>query len=110
VAVVDEQIQISHPDLSANYDSASSKSFQSPTTPYTSHGTNVAGVVAAARNSVCGVGVAYKSKFSSIALLGVPVSDATEAAALLYMLQRNHIYVNSWGPTDDGMTLDAPGM
>ena len=35
--------------------------------------------------------------------------DSAEATALVHELQHNDIYSNSWGPSDDGATLERPG-
>lgn len=59
-------------------------------------------------NDVCGVGVAYNSKVAGIRILSAPISDADEAAALNYAYQLNDIYSCSWGPPDDGKSMDAP--
>ncbi len=65
VAVVDDSLEIAHEDLAANVIPNGSWNFTSNTTDPTdltltsgSHGTSVAGLVAAARNSVGGIGVA----------------------------------------------------
>jgi kexin len=72
------------------------------------HGTRCAGEIAAIPNDVCGVGVAYRSKISGIRILSAPISDADEAAALNYEFQKNDVYSCSWGPPDDGKSMDAP--
>lgn len=73
------------------------------------HGTRCAGEVAAAKNDVCGVGVAYKSGIAGIRILSASISDADEASALNYGYQTNDIYSCSWGPPDDGRSMEAPG-
>jgi len=40
--------------------------------------------------------------------LSAPISDADEAAALNYEYQKNDVYSCSWGPPDDGRSMDAP--
>ncbi|KAG8227604.1 hypothetical protein J437_LFUL016797 [Ladona fulva] len=63
------------------------------------HGTRCAGEVAAARdNGICGVGVAYDSK----------VADLIEANSMGHEPDLIDIYSASWGPTDDGKTVDGP--
>lgn len=60
--------------------------------------------------SHCGVGVAYKATFAALRLISAAATtDAQEASALAYNSDNNHIYSNSWGPEDDGMTMEAPG-
>lgn len=74
------------------------------------HGTRCSGEIAAVKNDVCGVGVAYESKISGIRILSGPISDADEAAALNYGYNVTSIYSCSWGPPDDGRSMEAPGL
>lgn len=62
------------------------------------------------RNDVCGVGVAYDAKVAGIRILSKQISDADEAVALNYAYQDNQIYSCSWGPPDDGRSMEAPGI
>ena len=66
-------------------------------------------VAAEAYNGVCGVGVAYNASIGGVRMLDGIVNDAVEARAL--SLNPNHIdiYSASWGPEDDGKTVDGPG-
>lgn len=75
-----------------------------------SHGTRCAGEVAAARdNGVCGVGVAYDSKVAGIRMLDQPyMTDLIEANSMGHEPDLIDIYSASWGPTDDGKTVDGP--
>lgn len=57
---------------------------------------------------MCGVGVAYEAHVSGVRILSGPISDVDEAAALNYRYQENHVYSCSWGPPDDGRSMDAP--
>lgn len=77
---------------------------------YLSHGTRCAGEVAAARdNGICGVGVAYDSKIAGIRMLDQPyMTDLIEANSMGHEPHKIHIYSASWGPTDDGKTVDGP--
>lgn len=43
-----------------------------------------------------------------IRLLDGPVTDAMEATSLTYNMAFIDIYVCSWGPQDDGATVDGP--
>jgi len=36
------------------------------------------------------------------------VSDRVEASSLIYALDQVDIYCASWGPTDDGRTVEGP--
>lgn len=78
--------------------------------PWKSHGTRCAGEVAAARdNGVCGVGVAYDSKVAGIRMLDQPyMTDLIEANSMGHEPDLIDIYSASWGPTDDGKTVDGP--
>ena len=62
------------------------------------------------KNDVCGVGVAYNSKIAGLRILSGPISDADEAQALNYAYQNTSIYSCSWGPPDDGRSMDAPSL
>ncbi|KFU95447.1 Proprotein convertase subtilisin/kexin type 4, partial [Chaetura pelagica] len=74
------------------------------------HGTRCAGVVAAAANNrVCGAGVAYNAKVGGVRMLDGDITDVEEAQALSLHPQHIHIYSASWGPQDDGSTVDGPG-
>ena len=73
------------------------------------HGTRCAGEIAAAPNTACGVGVAYRAKIAGERILSGDVTDAIEASALSFAWDKNHIYSNSWGPWDNGGTVEGPG-
>ena len=66
-------------------------------------------MAAEAYNGVCGVGIAYNASIGGVRMLDGLVNDAVEAKAL--SLNPNHIdiYSASWGPEDDGKTVDGPG-
>lgn len=115
-AIVDDGLDFKSSDLGDNYYPEGSYDYndQSPDPlPRLSddqHGTRCAGEVAAVRNDVCGVGMAYDSKVSGIRILSKPIDDADEAAAINHQFNLNHIYSCSWGPRDDGQTMDAPNV
>ncbi|KAF6736979.1 Neuroendocrine convertase 2 [Oryzias melastigma] len=119
IAIMDDGIDYLHPDLASNYNADASYDFSSndpfPFPRYTddwfnSHGTRCAGEVsAAANNNICGVGVAYNSKVAGIRMLDQPfMTDIIEASSISHMPQTIDIYSASWGPTDDGKTVDGP--
>ncbi|KAK3581011.1 hypothetical protein CHS0354_013905 [Potamilus streckersoni] len=116
VAVVDDGLEWNNPDIMTNYNAAGSwdlNSDDSDPMPDASkesnhHGTRCAGEIAAVPNNVCGVGVAYGSKVSGIRVLDGLMTDALEATAFNKFLQINDIYSCSWGPDDDGKTVDGP--
>lgn len=64
--------------------------------------------MAALKNDVCGLGVAYNSKAAAIRVLSGTLSSADEAAAVNFGFQKTHIYSCSWGPKDDGLTMEKP--
>lgn len=121
IAVVDDGVQWRHPDLLENYVSATSVDIcEGGADPSPSlndyHGTSVAGTAAAARNDYCGVGVAPRASIAGVRLLGTWPTDAKEAAALSHACTTegvhakiNHVFVNSWGPADDGQRMEGPG-
>lgn len=116
IAIVDDGIQTSHPDLknnwregSANWNFRTNTENIQPTDTKEKHGTAVAGLaVAQAGNSICGVGVAPKAKFTGV-VLGLSSTDVYVAQALAHAYGINQIYTNSWGPIDDGKRLEKPG-
>jgi proprotein convertase subtilisin/kexin type 2 len=118
-AIMDDGVDYMHPDLINNFNAKASYDFSSndpfPYPRYTddwfnSHGTRCAGEIAAARdNDVCGVGVAYDSKIAGIRMLDQPyMTDLIEANSMGHEPNLIHIYSASWGPTDDGKTVDGP--
>ncbi|KFW91561.1 Neuroendocrine convertase 1, partial [Phalacrocorax carbo] len=74
------------------------------------HGTRCAGEIAMqANNRKCGVGVAYNSKVGGIRMLDGIVTDAIEASSIGFNPEHVDIYSASWGPNDDGKTVEGPG-
>ncbi len=116
VAIVDDGLDMYSDDLKDNYYAAGSYDFNDKTEepkPRLSddrHGTRCAGEVSAVKNNVCGVGVAYDSKIAGLRILSKAISDADEAIAMNYDFQHNLIYSCSWGPPDDGRSMDKPGI
>lgn len=116
VAIVDDGIDMYSNDLKPNYYAKGSWDFNDkvpepkPRLADDRHGTRCAGEVSAARNDVCGVGVAYDSGIAGLRILSKAISDADEALAMNYDMQNNDIYSCSWGPPDDGRAMDAPGI
>lgn len=118
-AIMDDGVDYMHPDLINNYNARASYDFSSndpyPYPRYTddwfnSHGTRCAGEVSGARdNGVCGVGVAYDSMIAGIRMLDQPyMTDLIEANSMGHEPNLIDIYSASWGPTDDGRTVDGP--
>ncbi|XP_013384579.1 furin isoform X2 [Lingula anatina] len=118
VTILDDGIEKDHPDLEKNYDSEASYDVNGndddPQPRYdfsneNRHGTRCAGEVAASsNNNVCSVGIAYDANIGGVRMLDGDVTDAVEATSL--SLRRDHIdiYSASWGPDDDGRTVDGP--
>uniref|UniRef100_A0A8C5CX86 Furin (paired basic amino acid cleaving enzyme) a n=1 Tax=Gadus morhua TaxID=8049 RepID=A0A8C5CX86_GADMO len=118
VSILDDGIEQNHPDLAQNYDPDASYDVNDgdpdPQPRYTQlddnrHGTRCAGEVAAvADNGICGVGVAYNAKIGGVRMLDGEVTDVVEAQSLSLNPQHIHVYSASWGPEDDGKTVDGP--
>jgi len=113
-AIVDDGLDFDSTDLNENFCAKGSFDFNNndplprPRLSDDYHGTRCAGEIAAVRNDVCGVGVAYDSKVSGIRILSGEITSEDEAASLVYGLDVNDIYSCSWGPPDDGRAMQAP--
>ncbi|WFC98294.1 kexin [Malassezia yamatoensis] len=114
VSLLDDGLDFRHPDLKANFDAKGSYDFNDhtplpePRLSDDQHGTRCAGEIAAVSNDMCGVGVAPDAHVSAVRILSGPITDADEAAALNYAYDTNAIYSCSWGPPDNGRSMDAP--
>ncbi|KAG7666121.1 KEX2 [[Candida] subhashii] len=115
-AIIDDGLDAQGEDLAENFNAKGSWDFNDnspvplPRLGDDYHGTRCAGEIAAVKNDVCGVGVAYKSQVSGIRILSGPITSADEASAMIYGLDTNDIYSCSWGPTDNGRTLAEPDL
>ncbi|XP_019130796.1 neuroendocrine convertase 1 isoform X2 [Larimichthys crocea] len=119
ITVLDDGLEWNHTDIYSNYDAAASYDFNDndpdPFPRYDStnenkHGTRCAGEIAMqADNNKCGVGVAYNSKVGGIRMLDGIVTDAIEASSIGFNPNHVDIYSASWGPNDDGKTVEGPG-
>ena len=101
IGIIDDGVQHSHPDLSANYDTTldhDARDGDDNAAPGTSdnHGTAVAGVIAAVEgNGIGGTGVAFDATIAGFRM-GFDFSTADDAELLT--LQANvDISNNSWG-------------
>lgn len=119
IAIVDDGLQHTHPDLNDNYIAAASFDINgndpdpSPVDTFDRHGTSAAGVAAAnGFNSLGVTGSAPNANLSGLRLIAGPSDDADEAFALTFAGQINDIYSNSWGPFDSpaatGYTAPGP--
>ncbi|KRT80455.1 Peptidase [Oryctes borbonicus] len=119
VTILDDGLEKDHPDLIQNYDPMASYDVNNqdsdPSPRYdmidsNRHGTRCAGEVAAtSNNSVCALGVAHGAQVGGVRMLDGDVTDAVEARSLSLNPQHIDIYSASWGPDDDGKTVDGPG-
>ncbi|XP_078071543.1 neuroendocrine convertase 1 [Mustelus asterias] len=119
LTVLDDGLEWNHTDIQANYDPEASYDFNDndpdpfpryDPTNENKHGTRCAGEIAMqANNKKCGVGVAYNSKVGGIRMLDGIVTDAIEATSIGFNPQHVDIYSASWGPNDDGKTVEGPG-
>lgn len=117
LTILDDGVQADHPDLIRNYDKNASYDINgnddNPTPQdngENKHGTRCAGEIAAeAGNEYCGVGVAYNASIGGVRMLDGTVTDEVEARALGLNPDHIDVYSASWGPDDNGKTVDGPG-
>lgn len=113
IGVVDDAVQIAHPDLAPNvaaelcWDFVNGDADPTPADTWESHGTRMAGIAVAAGNNGLGVsGIAYKARLAGLRLLAAP-PDVHDAEALLFRNDAIQIKNNSWGASD-GWGLGGP--
>ncbi|XP_076180239.1 neuroendocrine convertase 1 [Ptiloglossa arizonensis] len=119
IAVLDDGLEYTHEDLWNNYDPYISydvnEGDNDPLPRYdlsgmNGHGTRCAGEIAMeANNRKCGVGIAFEASIGGIKLLDGVVNDRVEGEALGYKPETVDIYTASWGPADNGRSLEGPG-
>jgi subtilisin-like proprotein convertase family protein len=121
ISINDSGVEMAHPDLSANIRPDLSFDFNGNDTnpnpsPTQGHGTSVAGVAAARGNNGIGVaGAAPSAGIAALRILASPVTDAVQGNSLSWKAgeaaPNSQVFVstNSWGPTDNGQTLEGPG-
>ncbi|XP_067935170.1 proprotein convertase subtilisin/kexin type 7-like [Watersipora subatra] len=121
VAVVDDGLEWDNPDLKDNYNPEGSidlndhdndpmpNELNGKPIDHNEHGTRCAGEIAAvANNGICGVGIAYEASISGVRALDGSMTDLLERDAFAAKHAINDIYSCSWGPEDDGETVDGP--
>jgi len=119
IAILDDGIDYLHPDLRDSYNADLSWDYSSndpypyprwTDNGYNSHGTRCAGeIVSKADNGVCGVGVAPGAEIVGVRMLDQSfMTDSIEAKSMSHRFDQIDIYSASWGPTDDGKTVDGP--
>lgn len=118
IGIVDDGLEWSHPDLLPNVIKALQKDWNGKDfdpTPNAlngdNHGTACAGVAAArGNNKIGGSGVAPEANLVGMRLIAGDNTDADEAEAMTWKIGQIQILSNSWGPNDDGITLEGPGV
>ena len=115
IAILDDGLQTSHPDLTANvdtvndYDWNGSDNDPSPGS-FDDHGTCCAGLAAGRGNNGLGIcGAAPEATLVGLRLISPDSSDTTQSAALLHQNEIIQIKSNSWGPDDGGSVVEGPG-
>jgi len=115
IGIVDDGLQTAHPDFVGNIDTTNDKDWNgndSDPNPGTGddHGTACAGDAAARGNNGVGVsGSAPEAMLVGMRLISAAATDSQEAEAMNYLPQLIQIKSNSWGPSDTGTVLEAPG-
>ncbi|XP_046548002.1 PC3-like endoprotease variant B [Haliotis rubra] len=121
ICILDDGIDHQHQDLKDNYDSEASTDLNDlddlaedpmpdKSNSLNSHGTRCAGEIAASgHNDICGVGVAFTAHIGGVRILDGNITDSLEAEALNFNMDYIDIFSASWGPKDDGRTLEGPG-
>lgn len=117
IGIVDDGLEVSHPDLSPNADTVNDHDWNdaTPNDPTgdpsaDTHGTACAGVAGARGNNGTGVcGSAFNATLVGLRLIAGNVSDQDEADALSWKSDIISIYSNSWGPDDDAKDLNDCG-
>jgi subtilisin family serine protease len=116
VGIVDDSLQYTHPDLSANailpwgHDFNDFDTDPRPDGDFNRHGTKVAGLVAARGHNSIGVcGTAPRAGLVGLRLIAQPTTDAQEAAAMSHSNDVIHVKNNSWGAYDGTGMLEGPG-
>lgn len=115
IGIVDDGLQTNHPDFVGNIDTTNDWDWNgndNDPSPGSGddHGTSCAGNAAAKGNNGVGVaGTAPDATLVGMRLIAASTTDAQEAAAMGYLNDLIYVKSNSWGPSDDGVTLEGPG-
>ncbi len=115
IGIVDDGLEQTHEDLIQNADSANGWDWNdndSDPSPAQAdrHGTACAGAAAArGNNALGGSGVAPEATLVGLRLIAAPSTDEQEADAMLWKKDLIQVKNNSWGPSDNGTTLEGPG-
>lgn len=112
VGIVDDGIEITHPDLRTNIATGLHYNWNggdpadpSPRGPGDNHGTPVAGLVAARGNNAVGVsGVSPSAQVAGLRLIAGPIRDSDQIEMFNWKLAEIAIKNNSWGlGSDNGL-------
>ncbi|KAL3314800.1 hypothetical protein Ciccas_006570 [Cichlidogyrus casuarinus] len=121
--VMDDALDINHPDLEENYEARVSlnlcekdlrnnpRGTNGEMTLDNLHGTMCAGIISSvANNSICTHGIAYNSRVGAVRMLCEEgtVSFAVLVRAVTHAYRQIDTSSSSWGPTDDGKTTSGP--
>ena len=116
IGIVDDGVQLTHPDLvanaatSGNYDWNDADTDPSPGLASDDHGTAVAGLAAARGNNGIGVsGVAPQATLYGLRLIAMPTTDQQDAEAMAWRNDLIQIKNNSWGPASGPSVLGTAG-
>ena len=112
VAVVDDGLDYTHKDLKANVIANLNHDYTAVLgldDPDFSHGTNVAGIIAAAANEIGVRGVAPRSKIYGLNLTE-DRTDQNTADAMTRAMDTTAVSNNSWGPTRGRGYAHAPAI
>jgi subtilisin-like proprotein convertase family protein len=108
IGIVDDGVQLTHPDLAPNaaatghYDWNGDDTDPSPNVTVDDHGTSVAGLAAARGNNGIGVsGVAPQATLYGLRLIALAETDQDDADAMMWKNDVIQIKNDSWGPPDD---------
>ena len=109
VAIVDDGLHYEHRDLRDNVDESRNHSYSGSDVFHASesHGTEVAGLVAARDNSLGMRGVAPRATIYAYDLVAFGVDADDEQDAMIRNLEETGVSSNSWGFPDNGLPLQC---
>ncbi|XP_064601018.1 furin-1-like [Liolophura sinensis] len=110
VGVISDGVQRDHQDLKVDDTLSFNFHRDLPQNP-NSRGTQAAGVVAAAKNHLCGVGVAFDAKIADIRLVEAHSTVNSQVEAMTQALGHVDVYLHSWSlsrSVNSELTLPHP--